>query len=157
MRRIHPVLILLVLALFAAGGCYTVLHHPQAYESTDGHYADKACADCHADADLYHYTEGYGGSWYYTYPPSWAYYYQSPWWYGDYWYYEPSHDGPAAPTESGRHLWNRGGASAPEFLPGQGEQIKVPSNTIKPGETTGNSDEKPAKKKKPKKRSLWGR
>jgi hypothetical protein len=158
MKSIHPVLILLTIALFVAGGCYTVLRHPSTYDMTDD-YGDKACADCHADADLYHYTEAYGGSWYLHYPAPWAFYYQSPWWYGDYWYYDPDTPGAPYPVElGGRHLWNRGGGLTPGPVPPQGEQ-QLPAVTGQQDRSDSRDTDKPVReeKEKKKKRTLWGR
>jgi hypothetical protein len=158
-KRIHPTLVLLVLALFVAGGCYTVLRHPATYtydyDWAEDHSGQKVCADCHADADLYHYVEAYGGSWYNTYPDPWAYYYQSPWWYGDYWYYE-SDDGIAGPIETGeRHLWSRGGRGT-DLLPSQGEQIQSAPSPNQSNPSSSGTEEKPKEKPK-KKRRVWSR
>ncbi len=158
MKRIHPLFLLLVIATLAGGGCYTLLRHPETYDLDGDHATSKACADCHEDTDLYHYTEAYGGDWYSYYPDPWAYYYQSPWWYEDYWYYSPDPDGPASPSNSGgRHLWDRGGGD-PGFVPSQGgRQIESPPPT-KPDRSKESDDKKAEKeKKRKKKRRLWGR
>jgi hypothetical protein len=161
MKRIHPITWVLLLAVAAGGGCYTVLRHPDTVEFTDDSGQTKACAECHADADLYHFTDSYNEGWYEYYPAPWAAYYATPWWYQDYWYYDlPDPIDPDAPrAERGRHLWARGstGGSAP--LPVQGGKDtlapSVPATTDTPKPEDKPSP--PEKEKKKEKRHLWGR
>ena len=150
----------LAIALALAGaGCYTVLRHPATGDLTDDYGEAKSCADCHADADLYHYTDAYGMDWYQYYPTPWARYYQSPWWYEDYWYYTPPAGHPATPAVTDeRNMWSRppGGS---DLLPSQGKQkveTPLPSETQKPDAKP--SGEKPKEEpQKKKKRTIWSR
>ena len=161
MPRFKVLYLLLALTVLAGAGCYTVLRHPETYDTTGEYYERKACSDCHADADLYHYTERYGGGWYEYYPAPWAYYYQSPWWYEDYWYYTPDpNDLGSPPVTGGRTLWNRGLGSDPDPLPSQGgDAISPPLPADSPRPDTKENNDKPVKPKptKKKKRTIWGR
>lgn len=161
MLRLKLLAILLVAAIFAGAGCYTVLRHPQTYDLTGEYYEQKSCADCHADADLYHYTERYGSGWYEYYPAPWAVYYQSPWWYEDYWYYtpDPNHLG-SPPVTGDRTPWSRQIGPGSDPLPSQGKQ-KV-DNPLPPDAQRSDpkeDEQKPAERreKKPRKRNIWGR
>jgi hypothetical protein len=167
---------LLLVAIIAGAGCYTVLRHPAPLDmAEDGYengYSDqRACADCHADADLYHYTDPHNAAWYNTYPAPWAYYYDTPWWYDDYWYYpsEPSngHGGPGDATleeRSGRNAWTRPPGGGPGWLPSQDTPqappaVTQPDNTKpndKPDKNT-DKDDKDKKEEKKEKRKLWNR
>ncbi|MBM3285970.1 MAG: hypothetical protein FJY88_01250 [Candidatus Eisenbacteria bacterium] len=161
MTRIRPVVWLLLLAVLAGAGCYTVLRHPEPMELTEEDGSSKACSDCHADADLYHYAHEYDVGWYQYYPAPWAVYYSSPWWYDSYWYYPPHDPDPGLPQETGgRSLWSRGSTSDSNPLPIQGGTGALPPAGLtspdkpKPGETT----QPPKEEKKDKeKRRLWGR
>ena len=160
MPRVHVLALLLAAAVLAGAGCYTVLRHPNTYDLADESQEQKSCADCHADADLYHYTDAHGWGWYNYYPAPWAVYYQSPWWYEDYWYYTPNSGDPGSPAVTDeRNLWGRSPGVESDFLPSQGKQkidSPLPSNTEKPDATpTGNEAKEDSKKKK--KRTLWGR
>ena len=159
MLRHNPIAILLVAVILAGAGCYTVLRHPHTYDLADEYSEQKACADCHADADLYHYTSGLGSGWYDYYPAPWAVYYQSPWWYEDYWYYTPDPGRPGSqPVTGERSLWNRGIGTDPNPLPSQGgKNIDKPQAPDTPRSDPKDSEQKPEPPKKKKKRRIWGR
>ncbi len=166
MKLAHPILGLVVLAVTAGGGCYTVLRHPTSIDITqeqqDEAQGPRTCSDCHADADLYHYSRSYDLGWYEYYPAPWAVYYESPWWYDNYWYYPPQSQGPGAAAETrGRHMWSRGTGGGPGFLPPQGDQNTSPSGSVtspdKPKPQDGDKPQQDEKAKKKEKRRLWGR
>lgn len=164
MVRLYPLLALLVVIALAGAGCYTVLRHPATYDlSQDQHYdGQRACADCHADVELFDYVTAHGASWYRYYPDSWAVYYQSPWWYDDYWYYAPDPSNPPPAEVTGeRTLWGRGTGGGPGWLPTQGsDKGSSALPQVKPQRNDTQNDDKPNQdkpKKKKKKRTLWGR
>ena len=157
MRRSRPLVLILAVAALAGGGCYTVLRHPMADDLTDVHGTQRACADCHIDADLHHYTQAYGASWYSYYPAPWAMYYGSPWWYEDYWYYVPDTDQPALPApRGGRNVWSRDGGG-PGFVPYQGAPNIAPAPSGKEETPRATGEDEKREKKEKKKRTLWGR
>jgi hypothetical protein len=135
-------------------------------------FEQRACADCHAEADLYHYTNAHEEGWYSYYPPEWAYYYDTPWWYDDYWYYPPPP--PPVPGEpedvegrTGRTVWTRPSGGGPGWLPSQGspkdQNLGAHPDTTKPTDTrndgNGSNDQNNEKDEKDKKakRRLWRR
>ncbi len=116
MKRIALALALLAVSLLLLNaGCYTVLQHPTGGSVVQEGSYYRTCADCHADATYYH---PYGRS-YSRYGRShrrWNSYNGSPWWYDDYWQWDPyddhdyDHDYDAPEVETGtRHLWSSGG------------------------------------------------
>ena len=118
MRRIALGLALLAVSLLLLNaGCYTVLQHPTGSSVVQEGSYYRTCGDCHADAAYYH---PYGRSYshpYYRYGRShqrWGSYYGSPWWYDDYWQWDPyddhdyDYEGPEVETGT-RHLWSSGG------------------------------------------------
>ncbi|MFH0777116.1 MAG: hypothetical protein V2A71_00660 [Candidatus Eisenbacteria bacterium] len=146
----------LLLATFAAAGCYTVLKHPEGTAMMDESYQRKSCMDCHASTQFYHYDPYWYG---YYYPYSWWDYYGSPWWYRDYWYY--GSPGESAPVEEGgRHMWSAPSLRAPDpsvYKPvvrppegksGEGSEKKPPESS----KTQEKKDEQ-----KDKKRHMWSR
>jgi hypothetical protein len=163
MKKVHPFFLVLLLAVAAGGGCYTVLSHPETLDQPAEGVESKACSDCHSDADLYHYTDSYNMGWYDSYPAPWAAYYATPWWYDNYWAYEPNPGDPNAPrVERGRHLWSRGSTGGSGFLPIQGTRDALapatpasPTTPEKPSD--GTKPTPPEKEKKTEKRRLWGR
>lgn len=75
-----------------APACYTLLKHPQVREAdVYQNVADRRCSNCHQEDELWsfhqapnqpiHVIGGYA---------AWAQYYDVPWWYDDYWYYDPT-------------------------------------------------------------------
>ena len=116
MKRIALVLAFLAASLLLLNtGCYTVLQHPTGSSVVQEGSYYRTCADCHADADYYH---PYGHP-YYSYGRShrrWNSYYGSPWWYDDYWQWDPydhhdyddDYDPPDVETGT-RHLWGSSG------------------------------------------------
>ncbi len=160
MNRAHPLWILLLAAVVAGAGCYTMLRHPAVGEEGDVGEA-RACADCHADADLYHDIGVYDYHWYRFYPAPWAAYYEPPWWYEDFWY-SPNPSEPGLPVETReRHLWTREGSSGPGYLPVQGDKniggTGKPTRPDTPPSKPDPDDKGDEKKDKKEKRHLWGR
>ncbi|MDM7915297.1 MAG: hypothetical protein ACE15D_12905 [Candidatus Eisenbacteria bacterium] len=165
MNRLPAIAWILVAALVSGAGCYTVLRHPAAVDMTQAETGEPlSCADCHADANLYH-PYAYDLGWYGYYPPAWASYYATPWWYDSYWYYP--HDGgsdiPPA-VSGGRTIWSRegaGGSNAP--LPTQGSGVSNPTKdrpndpNDKPGRDDGSKDDDKKDKEKKDERRPWRR
>jgi len=170
MARWRIGLMLVVLAaLVATTGCYTVLRHPTGGEAveTAGYY--RSCADCHANAEYYHpyYRYGRTNTW-------WSGYYGNPWWYDDYWWWDPydgddgDYEGPEVERNK-RHLWSSGGWATKGwgFTRPDPDSRPEPPRVAPP--STGNAPPKHEPKQQPKKepkqeekkdtseeRSLWG-
>jgi len=163
--RICLLLLLLASALFA-GGCYTVLVHPEGAVLVDEYQNRKSCSDCHQASWFYHedpywYDANYYGTYY---PYGWYDYYSRPWWYNDYWFYGGGgYGGGSGTVETGkRHLWTTPSLTAPD-------NISIsPKGKAQEGTQSGSSSgssQKPAqgktqkqeeKKSEPeKKRHLW--
>jgi len=162
MKRRTPIPYVMLLATLVAAGCYTVLRHPHPADLSDESGMQKACSDCHTDADLYHFPDAYDADWYRFYPAPWAVYYEPPWWYEDYWNYAPHPVDPDNPADAGnRQLWSRGGGAS-GTLPYQGRQKEVGTDGNPTPQEEGKSQNPPegdkdkAKKEKTKRR-LWGR
>ena len=164
-RMAHAVVLLTVFLLLLNAGCYTVLQHPTGgnvvQEST--HY--QTCGDCHADAAYYHpYSQPYYSSHY-----NWGGYYGSPWWYDDYWCWDPGYDdgdydyvGPRVQTGT-RHLWSTGGwvfgtsGSSTRSSPPPASQPSQKSEKKKSEakEKTKEKEKEKEKKKDNDERDLW--
>jgi len=162
--RICLLLLLLASVLFA-GGCYTVLKHPEGAVLVDEYQNRKNCSDCHQASWFYHedpywYDANYYGTYY---PYGWYDYYSRPWWYDDYWYYgggPGGGSGESGTVETGkRHLWTTPSLTAPD-------NISIPTGTkmqggTQSGSTSGSqkptqgATQKEEEKKTEKKRHLW--
>ncbi len=171
MRRIALGLALLAVSLLLLNvGCYTVLQHPTGSSVVQEGSYYRTCADCHADAAYYH---PYGSSYnhpYYRYGRShhrWGSYYGSPWWYDDYWQWDPyddhDYDHEAPDVETGtRHLWSSGGWASSGWgftKPGSGTTSPTPSTNVPSKKDDKKEDKKKDEKKDEKKekdeRNLW--
>ncbi len=78
---------ILTAALWAGGGCYTLLRHPSPEEGFAA-TQDTSCERCHSATSQGNLD---GTSWvdYYAYSSSpWLNYYASPWWYDNEWYHD---------------------------------------------------------------------
>jgi hypothetical protein len=149
---------LVVAVLFVAvvaGGCYTVLKHPEGVAMMDEGYQRKSCMDCHQESWFYHYDPYWYGTYY---PNDWWGYYGRPWWYDDYWYYSGA--GEYEPVERGRrHMWTVPSLRPPDNL-GIRPGLKPPKST---GESSGKkappkkSEDKKKKDSKKKKRHMWSK
>ncbi|UCF77753.1 MAG: hypothetical protein JSW03_06470 [Candidatus Eiseniibacteriota bacterium] len=152
--RASLVMAAVILAL-VAGGCYTVLKHPEGVTLMDESYQRKSCMDCHQEAWFYHYDPYWYGTYY---PNDWWGYYGRPWWYDDYWYYYGT--GEYEPVERGRrHMWTVPSLRPPDNLgiqpgfkppaPGSGEDT---SKKKAPAKEPEDSKKEESKKKK---RHMW--
>jgi len=153
------VLLILVLIL-SATGCYTVLRHPTGPDvSYRGAYV-KSCGDCHTDAQFYHPYYRYGRSHYY-----WNDYYGHPWWYDDYWWWD-HHDGyegdPPDVERGERHLWSPGGWATGGWgfvkPDGSSSERTTPSKEGEADDSKHSSEQQEAKKldeKDSDDRNLW--
>jgi hypothetical protein len=176
------VLVLLVAALSAAGGCYTVLKHPPSAEVADGGISQRDCFQCHSPSGPAHAYDPMFRPGFEYYSDHFFPFYSYPWWYRDYWLYD-THDysGSSGDTDdSRRHLWGRGpsfsppapfpvgstpGATTPPAAEaGQEDSGQQPGRTMKGASsgTSGNQDSKGSKEsqkedKKKEDRSVWGR
>lgn len=163
MTRSRPLPFLLLAAALAGAGCYTMLRHPVVDQLADHESTARACADCHAEADLYHEIGVYDFHWYRFYPAPWAAYYEAPWWYDDYWFTPGPGDSSQPPDDRERHLWTREGSSGPGYLPVRGDKsiggTGKPAGSETPSPPPRNNDggKEEEKKDKKEKRHLWGR
>ncbi len=162
LKRFHIPLVILIAASSAAG-CYTILRHPgPETDLTDETGIRRDCADCHADADLYHVPGGYDTGWYGYYPPLWADYYAAPWWYDGYWYHSGRSSREAPPAAAGeRRVWSRD-ASNVGSLPTGNANVTPPANSEKPSggaadKPTRETKEDKKKEEEKKERRIWGR
>ncbi len=161
--RIGLVLVIIV-AIAALTGCYTVLRHPTGSEVVEAGGYYKSCADCHANAAYYHpyYSYGRSHSW-------WSGYYGSPWWYDDYWWWDPYHgddgdyEGPEV-EQGERHLWSPGGWATKGWgftRPESGVRSEPPrsrppgTSISQPAEEPKKEEKKEEKKETTEERSLW--
>lgn len=120
MKHLAKLLSLAICAGAIAGlGCYTMIRHPETDMTTAGAGSmDRSCADCHADADYYHWVDPYYTQFYRQHPASWGAYYAHPWWHsGQYGYdtgsgdhHPPANDG-EQDNSDGRSAWGRGGST----------------------------------------------
>jgi len=153
--RAYLLLILLASSLFA-GGCYTVLKHPEGAVLVDEYENRKNCSDCHQASWFYHQDPyWYGANYYGTYYPyDWYDYYSRPWWYDDYWYYS----GSGAPVErEGRHMWTPPSLRPPDNI-STPPALKVPEGKQSEGTSGKQTPSEGAtqkEKKTEKKRHLW--
>jgi hypothetical protein len=108
-RRFQSVWILLLATTLATPACYTLLKHPSVdmtvYEDTP----DSRCTSCHAEGDVIGY---FRPPMHPAYPVDDVVWNEPPWWWDDYWYFDPF--GPSNPTAL------RG------FRPGTGEEYDNP-------------------------------
>ena len=167
-RMAHAVVLFAVSLLVLSAGCYTVLQHPTGSSVVQEGSYYRSCADCHADAAYYHpYSHPY-----YSYGRShsrWGSYYGSPWWYNDYWAWDPYYDhhhhdhdyeGPEVETGT-RHLWSSGGWASSGWgfsRPGSGTgRATAPANVPSKKDNDKKKDEKKdeEKEKEKEERNLW--
>lgn len=164
----HFLLLGLLAFALAAGtgfGCYTMIRHPEIDPSESAMHTDQvgdtSCADCHADADYYHWTSPYYTSFYSDYPSTWGTYYLNPWWHDKYW--APGSGGSGEPVErDGRHAWDRGpGAPRVPSVGGSQSTISTGKPAAAPQDTASGRNNRPEKEqpreKEEKKRNAWGR
>ena len=164
-RTAHAVVLLAVSLLLLSAGCYTVLQHPTGSSVVQEGSYYRSCADCHADAAYYHPYgrphSRYGRSHY-----RWNDYYGSPWWYNDYWYWDPyydhdyDHDYDAPEVETGtRHLWGSDGWAPGGWgftKPGSGTRRTPPASLPSKKDDNDENKKKDEEKKKEKdERNLW--
>ncbi|MFH1503013.1 MAG: hypothetical protein ABIG03_08210 [Candidatus Eisenbacteria bacterium] len=160
MRRLRILVgVLLVLAVLAVTGCYTVLRHPTGTDVVQHDSYYRSCADCHADAQFYHPYYSYGRS-----HNRWNNYYGHPWWYDDYWWWD-HHDGdggdPVEIEKGDRHLWGSGGWASGGWGFTKPSGTSPPRTTPKPPSDAAVDDSKepkPKDEKEPEKsdeRNLW--
>jgi len=112
--------LLLLMMCFSAIGCYTMIRRSgAAMDEQDGYLSETRISDRWIDPAHVWYDPFY--HWYY---PSdyghWRYYYTYPWWWNDYWFWDPGTDRTSAPVDTDRHIWDdrRGpGWSSPPSSP----------------------------------------
>jgi hypothetical protein len=87
-------------------GCYTVIRRSgSAMDEQDRYLSDAGYAERWIDPQHIWYDPFY--HWYYpsAYGP-WRYYYTHPWWWNDYWFWDPGPDRPGAAVDTERHIWD---------------------------------------------------
>ncbi len=158
MRLKFCLVFIVLLVALSAGGCYTVLKHPEGAVMADEYQQRRSCGDCHQASWFYHQDPyWYGGYYYGTYHPySWYDYYGRPWWYDDYWYYSGRE---GEPVERGtRHMWSPPSLRPPEQI-NIPPALKVPESKQQGSSTqqTPPEDSKKKEQEEKKKRHLWDR
>jgi hypothetical protein len=98
--------LLLLLICFSVFGCYTVIRRSgAAMEEQDRYLSEGQVSERWIDPQHVWYDPFY--HWYY---PSayghWRYYYTYPWWWNDYWFWDPGPDRPSTPADTDRQIWD---------------------------------------------------
>jgi hypothetical protein len=159
-------LLAITLAIGLGVGCYTMIRHPETDVTTGDmtDTADRTCADCHSDADYYHWTDPYYTSFYSYYPSTWGSYYLHPWWYGKDWYPGSSSPGQGLVEPDGRHAWDRGPGSADvpsiggtQIRSGSGDGAKSTPAVVDTSRSHRSEVKEQPKAREEKKRNAWGR
>jgi hypothetical protein len=134
--------ILLLLICFSMLGCYTVIRRSGAgIDEQDRYLSEGRLSERWIDPGHLWYDPFY--HWYY---PSayghWRYYYTYPWWWNDYWFWDPGPDRPAAPVDTDRHIWDerrRPGWSSPPSSPAPPSSASRPKRSPKKEESDRSS------------------
>ena len=124
--------LLLLLICFSMSGCYTVIRRSgAAMNEQDRYLSEGQVSERWIDPGSMWYDPFY--HWYY---PSayghWRYYYTYPWWWNEYWFWDPGPDRLSTPVDTDRHIWDdrRGpGWSSPPSSPAPPSSASQPKRT----------------------------
>jgi hypothetical protein len=138
--------LLLLLLCFSFTGCYTVIRRSGAtMDEQDQYLSGEQVSEHRIDPDHIWYDPFY----YWYYPSAyghWRYYYTYPWWWNDYWFWDPGPDRPSAPVDTERHIWDdRRGTdwSSPPSSPAPPSTASQPKRSSKESESSRSSESSP--------------
>ena len=129
---------LLLMMFLSLSGCYTVIRRSGAAVDEQDHYLSEGqVSERWIDPGYIYYDPFY--HWYY---PSayghWRYYYTYPWWWNDYWFWDPGPDRPGTQVDTERHIWDdrRGpGWTSPPSSPAPPSTASQPKRSSKETES----------------------
>lgn len=134
------ILVALIVAMsFSFPSCYTVVKWPGRISPEEGSYLEQGYYQEDGVSSRYFWYDPFY-SWYYPDAYTrWRYYYTYPWWWNDYWYWNPGNGGRGEPADIERHIWDqRRGPnwSSPPSAP------STPSNASQPNQKREEPKEK---------------